>query len=636
MAEILGVVSAAIGFGTIVVQFTDSLLVLKDCVDQVCDAPDDLKRLLQSIEIAGYVLADIEEDFAQDDATTVSALQRNKHAQKSLQLCIQATKTLDDISKELVRDIRPSGPGRLRKHYAAVKVVLQRSKVEKYMAVLQNALQLLQVSQQCYLRAMMRVQPELIVQKMAQSAKSITDEEPPPYTKESSQITKRTTGEMQQRRVEPTSKWSYLWNLSMPVWMTSKALEITARRFPGGWNWQLRAYRTISHDSEVVDCITDGDIAGLQRLFASGQATPFDQIDGPMNRGLLGFAFVLGKGEKMFEFLMSQGADVYSSGNSIDNTLGYLVWTGSSGGFSLKLLPSLRVVLPHVPDLIYDTEEEVLNGVLKDFHGTAEDFLFLQRECCPSFYSMSRRTRLAVATGAASGYWDACHMPETIRTIIGPGPLTAEDLQWDTTLICDIHGPGNLVNAVSRKVGQNLAVAQHLEYTAGLKSNSWTKDNCHHQRALYESWNNMLHEFLLIGGDIHHVNSGETPFLSFLVGYIGWLARKKYRVMAWNIGFRVWLKELQAIGIDLQQFGKNEKRIWKTEVSEFEQEYFGWEFLWGYEQWPRPLMGFSYGPSPDDWNIWVSEKTDHYAGEFWEMIEMEPEEMPGAWPVNDL
>lgn len=74
----------------------------------------------------------------------------------------------------------------------------------------------------------------------------------------------------------------------MPAWLTSKALEVTARRFPGGWDWQLRAYREVPWDSEVIQCTIHGDIAGLQRLFASGQATPFDQLEGLPTRGLLG------------------------------------------------------------------------------------------------------------------------------------------------------------------------------------------------------------------------------------------------------------------------------------------------------------------------------------------------------------
>ncbi|PKY03247.1 hypothetical protein P168DRAFT_305556 [Aspergillus campestris IBT 28561] len=636
MAEILGVVSAAIGFGTVIVQFTDSLLVLKDCVDQVRDAPDDLKRLLQSIEIAGYVLADIEEDLAQDDATAVSVLQRNKHAQKSLQLCIQATKTLDDISKELVRDIQPSGPGRLRRHYAAVKVVLQRSKVEKYMAVLQNALQLLQLSQQCYLRAMMRVQPELIVQKMAQTAKSITDEDPPPYAEASSQITKRTTGEMQQRRVEPTSKWSYLWRLNMPTWVTSKALEITARRFPGGWDWQLRAYRAVPWESEVIQSTAHGDIANLQRLFASGQATPFDQLEGPCTRGLLGYTFGGANGKETFEFLVSQGADVHSSGNNIEDTLGYLVWSGSMSGLTSPLLPSFRAFLCHMPDVIYDTEEEVLEGVLNEFHGTAEEFAFFQRELCPSFYSMSQGTRTAVAIEATSGHWDACHLPETIRAILGPGPLRAEDLQLEKQLVhVGYRDRTTLVQCVSRKVGQNLAMIQREEYLSGFHRKTFVEEYPPGPaRSRYTSWDGLFKEFMGIGADIHQVVDGRTPFLTFLVGYLKWVEEPKYCVMSWKTGFRVWLKDLQAAGVDLQQFGAKEKRIWEK-LPDRVREYLSQEFqYYYYELWLRPLIGFSYGPSPDDWDIWVSEKSDYYAGEFWEMIEMEPEVMPGAWPVE--
>lgn len=104
---------------------------------------------------------------------------------------------------------------------------------------------------------------------------------------DSSQIAKKTTGAMHQTKVAPTSKWSYLWRLNMPVWVTSKALEITARRFPGGWDWQLRTYRIVSRDSDVVRYTESGNIAGLQRLFASGQATPFDQVGSIRPRGLL-------------------------------------------------------------------------------------------------------------------------------------------------------------------------------------------------------------------------------------------------------------------------------------------------------------------------------------------------------------
>lgn len=43
------------------------------------------------------------------------------------------------------------------------------------------------------------------------------------------------------------------------------------------------------------------------------------------------------------------------------------------------------------------------------------------------------------------------------------------------------------------------------------------------------------------------------------------------------------------------------------------------------------LIGFKYGPEPEDWDIYWDEPTDMFAGEFWELIENPPPQIPGAW-----
>jgi hypothetical protein len=43
------------------------------------------------------------------------------------------------------------------------------------------------------------------------------------------------------------------------------------------------------------------------------------------------------------------------------------------------------------------------------------------------------------------------------------------------------------------------------------------------------------------------------------------------------------------------------------------------------------LVGFTYGPSPDDWRFWGSDPTDEFAGDFWHMPENPWGRMPGAW-----
>ena len=343
--------------------------------------------------------------------------------------------------------------------------------------------------------------------------------------------------------------------------------------------------------------------------------------------------------KEIFEFLVSQGADIQSSGNNIDDTLGHLVWSRSMGGVTSSLLPSFHAFLNHMPDVIYDTEEEVLEGVLNEYHGTAEEFPFLQRELCPSFYSMSQGTRTAVAIEAASGHWDACHLPETIRAILGPDPLTVEVFQLEKQLKHAGYGERTtLVHCVSKKIGQNLAMIQRREYMLGFHRNSvFEESHFGVARSIYALWNGLFREFMGIEADMHRVVDGITPFLSFLVGYIKWVELERFSVTAWKTGFREWLKDLQAIGVDLQKFGAKEKRIWAKKLTESERQHFSLDLqnsVDPLDPWPRPLIGFDYGPSPDDWDIWVSERSDHYAGEFWEMIEMEPEVMPGAWPVE--
>lgn len=66
MAEVIGVVSGAITFATVVVQLGKSIATLKNCWGQFNDDPDDLRRLVQEIELFGLIVADIEEDLSQE------------------------------------------------------------------------------------------------------------------------------------------------------------------------------------------------------------------------------------------------------------------------------------------------------------------------------------------------------------------------------------------------------------------------------------------------------------------------------------------------------------------------------------------------------------------------------------------
>lgn len=313
--------------------------------------------------------------------------------------------------------------------------------------------------------------------------------------------------------------------------------------------------------------------------------------------------------------------------------LSYLVWSGSVGGEQgHPLLPSLRILLRRSEEL-YETPEETIGGILSEFHGTAEEFLFCQQRCCPNFYRMPQWTRVAVAARAASGVWDAYHMPEMIRTVLGESVLGAEMLQkeWASE---NYPATVTLVHSVAQKLGRSQAGMQRCHSTArkpfqGSKEfeASWTEcDEFKRQIKLCESWNCLFREFLRAGIDLHQIVDGKTALIAFLQGYFYHDKRPKNESSACVMALRSWLTGLKAAGVNLNRFGRKEVKLWKSGNVQREISCINGE-------WIR-LINIVYGAYPSDWNLWFSECSDSYAGDFWDLIEWEVEAMPGGWPVE--
>lgn len=147
MAEVIGVVSGAITFATVLVQIGKTIITLKECYHDLRDAPDDLRKLVQQIEIFGKILANVEEDLSRNPNP---GLENSEAALQSLAYCKEAANELDVVCNDIVRDIK--SPSRLRRSFKSVKIVMQKGKIEKHMDHLRNVIQLLMWSEQCYHR----------------------------------------------------------------------------------------------------------------------------------------------------------------------------------------------------------------------------------------------------------------------------------------------------------------------------------------------------------------------------------------------------------------------------------------------------------------------------------------------------
>jgi len=96
---------------------------------------------------------------------------------------------------------------------------------------------------------------------------------------------------------------------------------------------------------------------------------------------------------------------------------------------------------------------------------------------------------------------------------------------------------------------------------------------------------------------------------------------------------RMWLLQLKTSGVDLIQYGKDERVI-------HEDPNTNKEFNWGEVKWDYPLfwqssklrlLSFTYGSEPDGWTFWFAPVMDDSFMEFWEMIDHPERAMPGAW-----
>ena len=304
------------------------------------------------------------------------------------------------------------------------------------------------------------------------------------------------------------------------------------------------------------------------------------------------------------------------------------------------LLPVLRPLLRHSQDLVYDNAQETVEGILSEFHGTSEEFMFLQQHCCPTFYQMPRWARITVAAqiifDAPNAHYaeEANNTPDLVKTILGKDISEARDFHAICTLPLTAKQT-TILHCIAERLGASRAFLQisrrrNLSVYKGWQKFSRPADIHSHAKwqAICESWSSLFFYFLHAGVDIHQIVDGKTLFIAFLEGYLAsQVSLPEMKPVPWfgqedlHEGFRAWLKNVKAAGLDLERLGSTECCIWKNESIQRE-----------FNDGLHRVTGITYGPLPEDWGIWLSEPSDSFAGEFWTLVARPAEIMPGGWP----
>lgn len=287
---------------------------------------------------------------------------------------------------------------------------------------------------------------------------------------------------------------------------------------------------------------------------------------------------------------------------------------GDREGDIPSVLASMRVLLQYI-DVAYDTAEDAVEYALSDFHGTVQEFTLLQQHFCPSFYQLPKRDRIQLALRIVNGSFWSHFEAELIRTIIGIEDLAAAGINeipfsWTT--------PSTLIHSTASKIGNCQRCLQLPGHTRG-------------KQQACDSYSDLLRELLRLGADVHAVVDGMTPFQALLQGYFSLLTPSRFQNgnNACTSAIQTWLGSLEAVGIDLAVYGETEQCNWADKASR--REFSGWKFEEEANHTQR-VIGFYYSTSPKDWHMWLSEASDPFVGQFWEMVERPVEEMPGSWP----
>jgi hypothetical protein len=167
------------------------------------------------------------------------------------------------------------------------------------------------------------------------------------------------------------------------------------------------------------------------------------------------------------------------------------------------------------------------------------------------------------------------------------------------------------------------------------------------QGARLEDILQLIRDLVKGGSELHAHTTFGTPMLHALRGYLEYSPPNLFIYNECSNGIsrkappmplRTWLKQLKSSGVDLVEYGKEEKKYIFECIFEcpYEiQEYGYWEIerrkRWQIFRLVR-LINFTYGPEPDDWEFWFAPVMKDYFMDFWDMIDHPERAMPGAWP----
>ncbi|KAG6362390.1 hypothetical protein INS49_010620 [Diaporthe citri] len=369
MAEVLGLVASGLSVAQIAGSIVITSLKVKALLDEVKDAPEGLRNMLDHIELLAPILCEATAGGDEGAGTNLALLPATSHLQQAMQralaACQAAGEQLELLARSLMSQIEAARGG-VRRKRAAVKIVLKRGTLAQYETRLQRTVQLLSLAQSTYMIALQQSQPETIVSQLmsalALSRRSAHDPTMIPHDGSPTQINRPLT--VTERRTsthQNASAFHECWQLGlakvtglvrihtpprdkdcqttssaqdrvlriqvqMPTWLCASVFDVVFSRSYAGWDCSLNVYGRLREGSmefdHVTDAIIDDDVEAIHHLFQERRCGPRDLLvwheDG--EESLLSYAVGAGAWQASV-YLLNYAKKVHLTSQPCSNTI---------------------------------------------------------------------------------------------------------------------------------------------------------------------------------------------------------------------------------------------------------------------------------------------------------------------------
>ncbi|KAL2869484.1 uncharacterized protein BJX67DRAFT_379037 [Aspergillus lucknowensis] len=598
MAEVFGIVAGGFSAAALLDQIIKSIENLRTLRSFVKNAPTELEGLIEEAEIVQGVLKTLNPD-ALGSLNTPAAERRLRAFQQDLEMTISE-----------IQQYRISSTSR---KLGAVRLAWKKEAVHARRQNLDNVKSTLLLLQQAYFGASIRELSAFVYSHgISASAKRIDEHS---LDDESGQLVSTKPQNTFPNRQGQSKPNEHKYRIRIPFLGFDKVLSFQSTSVYSSWGITIQTYNIIPDCSPVFKYCMEGNINAVQELFTSGAASPFDTDR--HGTSLLSIA-ALNCQLDLCLMLLDQGADPAHKNDMGCDPLYYTNHTAQDWERNLDEVPILLdlyrlfVSATENDDSLFKTPPDG-SVVPTGFTGPPEALTLIQEHVFPDYKSLplsirfERAMRLYPNSDLGTG-------PAILRITMG-GCIEPAAYQ-----MADKFGR-TLLHKISQFIGIDFA----MKRTSAI-----------------HGWRPFLSDAIAASADgLNKIGGANTPLTAFLTYYFmtDWFDLKQVWKCDFNPALRTWASELKAAGTDLEAYGARERALHKSGAVRLN---FVVQFNYDLSKRPRHapetdnwawfhLVGFEYGPEPEDWKLWITNPFDEFAGEFWAMVERKEEIMPGTW-----